>query len=364
MAWPQIRIDRGVRVARFVMAPPEPGGRSDQGQSSMNGQQGPDSSPPRGAKRIIGIWFLMIGLLPTTVLTAFVLALVGTGAPSDTPSWEALRHRTRTLDLVALVLLLFFVLTISAILNPLQLSIVRALEGYWGGSFVSMLFSAVGVSVQRRRLRRLKRVTSEPARSLHDAHRQDMAAAELETYPDESLLLPTRLGNALRAAEAQAGQRYGLDTVTMFPRLYAHLSNRMEDVLADLRDQLDVAARLCAVLLMATAISTGLLATHGWWLLVPATTALLAWLAYRAAVRAAISYGEQIYVAFDLHRFDMLRGLHLPLPRNPREELEFNERLSEFFAELLPADKLDLESYQHGQGQLARAAEPHDPVRS
>lgn len=40
-----------------------------------------------------------------------------------------------------------------------------------------------------------------------------------------------------------------------------------------------------------------------------------AWSTYQAAVEAAISYGCAVYVAFDLYRFDMLRVLHLPLPR-------------------------------------------------
>jgi hypothetical protein len=334
----------------------------------------------------LGLRFNLVSLLPTTALVLFVLALLASGAPTRAPDLGAIFPSIGELEGTQLAALTVFVLVLGLIAYPFQLPLVRLLEGYWSASSIGRSLGAIGVELNRRRLDRLgddingegpipSWVIRPGGQLLEGAERkwretayrsrlEELANEQFETYPDESLLLPTRLGNALRAAEAQAGQRYGLDTVTMFPRLYAHLSNRMEDVLADLRDQLDVAARLCAVLLMATAISTGLLATHGWWLLVPATTALLAWLAYRAAVRAAISYGEQIYVAFDLHRFDMLRGLHLPLPRNPREELEFNERLSEFFAELLPADKLDLESYQHGHGQLARAAEPHDPVRS
>jgi hypothetical protein len=149
-------------------------------------------------------------------------------------------------------------------------------------------------------------------------------------YPeDPANLLPTRLGNALRAAEDHAGQRYGLDTNACMPRLYPYLSDRLMQVLNDRRNQLDVAVRLCAVLLLATVISAPVLMGDGWWLGVPAATALLAWLAYRGAVHAAVSYGQAMYVAFDLHRFDMVRGLHYAPP--PLEhERAFNAELSEF----------------------------------
>ena len=69
-----------------------------------------------------------------------------------------------------------------------------------------------------------------------------------------------------------------------------------------MRDQLDIAARLCITLLLATVVSGALLLTHGWWLALPAVTALLAWVAYRAAIQAAVAYGEEVAVAFDLHR--------------------------------------------------------------
>jgi hypothetical protein len=49
-------------------------------------------------------------------------------------------------------------------------------------------------------------------------------------------------------------------------------------------------------------------------------TAVSSWVAHQAAVRAAIAYGHQLHVAFDLHRFDLLRGLHYPLPADPTQE--------------------------------------------
>ncbi|MGI8777554.1 MAG: hypothetical protein ACR2LJ_09245 [Acidimicrobiales bacterium] len=97
----------------------------------------------------------------------------------------------------------------------------------------------------------------------------------------------TALGNVLRAAEYRAGRLYGLDTVVMWPRLYPLLPAAMRDLVGDLRLQMDVVARFTVTFLAAAAISAALLATHGWWLLVPAGALVLAACSYGATVAAA-----------------------------------------------------------------------------
>jgi hypothetical protein len=179
---------------------------------------------------------------------------------------------------------------------------------------------------------RLERVADQEAETPRAIARQEAAAEGLRLYPlDPDRLLPTRLGNVLRSGEDRAGQRYGLQTVTMWPLLYPSVSPSLTEALDGLRDQLDVAVRLCVVLLIAAAVSGAMLITDGWWLAVPAAAILLAWLAYRSAIRTAAAYGEAMGWAFDLHRFDMLTALHLPLPPNMAQEEEFNQQLSDFF---------------------------------
>jgi hypothetical protein len=48
------------------------------------------------------------------------------------------------------------------------------------------------------------------------------------------------LGNVLRVAEDQAGQRYGLDTDTTMPLLYPYLTERFAQVVDDAREQLGI----------------------------------------------------------------------------------------------------------------------------
>ena len=55
----------------------------------------------------------------------------------------------------------------------------------------------------------------------------------------------------------------------------------------------------------------------------------LAWPSFRGSVNAAIAYGKLLRSAIDLHRFDLLQALHLPLPANPEAERTLNAQLSD-----------------------------------
>lgn len=160
----------------------------------------------------------------------------------------------------------------------------------------------------------------------------------------------------LRAAEHRAGSRYGLDAIIVWPRLYPVLSDRTQAILDDLRNQLDLAARFCSIFLVATVITLACLARHGWWLTAAAGMLLLSVISYRAALTAAVAYGQAIEAAFDLHRFDLLHALHLPLPTNLTSEIEANEHLSQFLRQpheyvyVLTSHGRGLDfSYDHGQ---------------
>ncbi|MFI9201043.1 hypothetical protein [Streptomyces sp. NPDC053048] len=71
-----------------------------------------------------------------------------------------------------------------------------------------------------------------------------------------------------------------------------------------------VTALVAAVMLWGT----------GWWAALALVPSAVAALAYHGAVQAAVAYGEAVRTAFDLHRFDLLRALHQPLPADLAEE--------------------------------------------
>lgn len=283
----------------------------------------------------LGLRFILIGILPSTVLFLLILALFWSGAPAEAPNFSLFLKKITGLEAKESVLLIIAILVFSLILQPLQLSFVRMLEGYWGGSRLGEALSKKGIALHKRRRQKLEAATrtSQDETTITQTERSHMAMATsrlLRFYPAEKRLLPTAFGNILRAAEDRAGKRYGLDAVLIWSRLYLLLPENLKSILADQRNQIDLAVRFCFVFLLTTVISTIFLFKHCWWLFVPASTLLLAWLSYRSAIAAALAYGEGIQAAFDLHRFDLLKALHLPLPSDIVSEKEINSKLSDF----------------------------------
>ena len=272
----------------------------------------PDPTPKE-----LGPRFNAVSFLPTAFLVLFLLALIGLGPPSRDPSLENLITPLRALNAAQLAATSVLVIAAGLVIQPFQLALVRLLEGYgWSSRPIGSVFHAVGVELQWRRQARLRMLAGAPLpsygpwltpwqrRKVTRRRQQQWNASRAVPYnwpptPAGNTYCPPRLGNALRAAELQAGQRYGLNTIDVWPRLLPNLSPRVTEIITDLRNQLDTSARFCAVLVLATLASTALLAVHGPWLLIPAVTAVSSWIAYRAAVRAAIAHGRQLYVAFD-----------------------------------------------------------------
>jgi hypothetical protein len=303
-----------------------------------------------GVARDAGRRVTLLGLLPTAMLALYVLALVWGGAPADAPSLDRFVDHLEKLTTTEVLLGFVALLGVAILTQPLQLPLVRLLEGYWPG-FAEPLARARRRAQRgrRARLERAQLLTADHAGAEDDGDGREArvrAAWRLrKLYPPDPLVMPTALGNALRAAEDRAGRRYGLDSVVAWPRLYPLLSERVLAIVDDERTQLDVAVRFCAVLVVAGLVSVGLLVTQGWLLLVPAGLFVVAWLAYRAAVGAAIAYGEGLETAFDLHRFDLLRALRLPLPATSEEERALNAQVTAF---LLQGQRVGF-AYEHGE---------------
>lgn len=295
-----------------------------------------------GLGRDIGARFAVVGLLPSAVLALFVLALVWSGAPGDAPELERVLDEARDLDAWAGGLLFMGLLIFALVFQPLQIGLVRWLEGYWPPAMDGL--AKLGRARFERRASALssRLIFRRPPTPAEIAEATD-AARKARLLPPHDQLMPTRLGNALRAAEIRAGEPYGLDTVVAWPRLYPLLSDPVRAVVDGNRDALDMNARFCAVFTAAAIIAAGLLAAHGWWLLVPLGCLLLAGLTYQSAVAAALAYGESIRTAVDLHRFTLLEALHLPLPTTPEEERALNAKLSTFLLQGVPLDV----PYQH-----------------
>jgi hypothetical protein len=307
-----------------------------------------------GGDRQLGVRFQLVSMVPSTVAVLIILGVVWSGAPAQPPRLSRAVEVATSLDAGEAVLLVFGITVVALLLQPLQRVLVRTLEGYWlEQPWWPLGLRRLGTAWPRWRLRHLSaRADQEPTQPASsgwrlEAQRQRAGTAAYQRwrrYPAEERLLPSALGNALRAAEDDAGQRYGLETVLVWPALYVVLGDRARAIVDDQRLQLDVAARLAASLTVTALVVAGLL--WRWWpwrLLVPAGLLVLGWVSYRAAVSAAIAYGDGLRLAFDLSRFDLLACLRLPLPADSDGELAANRRLSAFLALGKPLQAV----YQH-----------------
>lgn len=271
--------------------------------------------------------FFVVATVPTAAAALFLLVLVWAGAPGPvrfSRAWET----AAALGTGEALLLVLGITLAGMVTFPLQLPLLRLLEGYWP-SRPQWLFGPIvrlGIAVQKWRCGRVE--DSAPS----DQAALQVAGAALgrqrSRYPREALMRPTALGNALTATEQTAGRLYKLDPVVIWPRLEPLLSPAVRDACADRRLWLDAAARLATTAGLSAPIAMVLLWESGWsWRLLSLVPLLLSWLAYTAAVQAAVAFGECVTAAIDLHRFDLLKALHLPLPADRQVEREQNEKL-------------------------------------
>jgi len=143
------------------------------------------------------------------------------------------------------------------------------------------------------------------------------------------LMHATPLPAARAASRSAIEQVYGFDLVVAWPRLQPLIGDRLGALIRGRREVYEFAVR-CASTAAAVALAAVVLLPV--WprtaLLLPIPV-VLAWIGYRTAVRSATGYGQALRVAFDLHRFDLLAALHLPLPEDLAAEQSANRKLSE-----------------------------------
>lgn len=310
----------------------------------------------------LGVGAYLVNVLPSAVLVLSVVALFDSrlfpwaspimeGESTIKPGPASVIHAFKARDVAGGVVLGLAVLVVAVLLRPLQIRAVQLLEGYWtrGG-----LAKALAVE---RHLRRLSAIdargrtrpplppqgTDFPSVVRYARQRQrgyvilERVEEDRRDYPMRpEWVLPTTLGNVLRRAETTAGQRYGLETVPAFPRLYPFLSSRLDAELKEFVNGIDVMAIFVLVFSTQALLSAPLLVLLNGWSLVPVALAVLVGLAYRGATAAARNYGQLLATAFDLHRFDMITAMHLPLEGNADAEDEANRRLSRLMIESAP----------------------------
>jgi hypothetical protein len=269
----------------------------------------------------------------TNLLTpAFVFWAGGLAASIYRFGWNPLKtwvlQQPQTFQVGLLIVGLLVIVTSAAIVQKGDRAVLRCLEGYWPNWLNSLRRFRIQHYIQQweQNIQRWGK--------LHTRGEDDLTAEELNEYAQldwliihspskKNQFMPTRLGNLLRASEYRSRDRYGLDAVVCWPRLWLLLPDSTRKELQEARAALNTAVRICSwsfLFLAWTALA--------WW--VPLLALPAAWVSYRMALNTAAVYVDLLEATFDVHRNLLYQALRVKPPQNPLQESEDGKKLTQY----------------------------------
>jgi len=173
---------------------------------------------------------------------------------------------------------------------------------------------------------------------VEDGHRR-ILESHLFEFPDPSAVLPTRLGNVIRAFETYPWKMYRMAAVPLWPRLIAHIDAGYAGAVDDAKSHFDFMLNLSflsSILFFVIALlglvfpvpfeTTELLVV---WLVKLFVTGALAWACYNGSISRAAEWGSLVRGAFDLYRRPLLTALGFTqTPSTLQEERDLWELIS------------------------------------
>jgi hypothetical protein len=242
---------------------------------------------------------------------------------------EGLTHASGFVQAMFVVVALLVVVGTGLAARKLALPVLRFLEGYWR----LPLLAGVGRKLREHHAKRMEKDASR-WRALHakgigrldpdevlEFQRMDMRL--LRVPRDPKRILPTRLGNILRVAESRPGDRYGLDAVTCWPRLWLLLPENTRTQIATARERLDIGAEVWLYSLVTVALTP-----VAWWALPLGVASAL--VTNRVMLLQAAQFGDLVQATFDVHRGLLYNALRWPLPANPKDERDSGQAMTKY----------------------------------
>jgi len=231
-------------------------------------------------------------------------------------------------QVVVLIGALLLVIVSAIVVQRFDLLVLRLLEGYWPRWLQqprTWLIGRVTVKFNQK----LKLLQDLARRGLKNLSPDELAKyAELDQYmmhmpASPALFMPTRMGNILRAAELRSKDKYGLEAIVCWSRLWLLLPDSAKKELTDARAILNTAARLFtwSILFLIWLI-------YAWWVLPISILVIL--YAYRWVLSAAETYGDLLEACFDLYRSSLYQSLRWPMPKNPVEERQTGMQVTDY----------------------------------
>ena len=302
------------------------------------------------AAQAIGRYFSIVSFVPSSLYVVFVYILIKSGAWLHTPIWSHAFESLTSLGVAGIALLGFASIGLALLIHPIQFAVVQFFEGYWGTSRLAQIFRSNRIVHYQYLCRKLNKEIQCASSLLADREDDPEVKATLaveapfrsrvaeatrirSAFPiDLDQVMPTRLGNVLRRAEAQAGSQYGMDSLQIVPHLLLIAPAKHVDYVNDQRSQLDLAVRMTFISGLASATAVLFLWPYRLWILIAIIPYVLAYLSYRGSLVAADHYGSALDTLINLDRFMLYKELHLTLPDSTEEERRTNASMAELFS--------------------------------
>lgn len=274
------------------------------------------------------LWkFVYAWLLPAIVaISAFVLfvfpAIVDLSVVRQLTKAASQNVVIRSITFVVAALIVAVLLALNS--TPLY----RLLEGY---NWPRWAYEA-RKRTQVRRWKRVKAIAFAPPGSRVDLIQQQLAWDRLKEYPDEQYILPTRLGNAIKAFETYGVSRYGLDSQTFWYELVTVAPDALQKEEQDARAVVDffVSAIYLAALFSAIAVLVSILRSDMQSLAAGAIAAMLVPFFYSRAVKSVRQWRFVVQALVNVGRLKLADALGLTLPPTLEEERQMWQALTGF----------------------------------
>lgn len=269
----------------------------------------------------------------TNLLTpAFIFWLGGLAASIQAFGWDSLKDlvlkQPQSFQVAILILGLIIIITSATIAQKLDRTMLRCLEGYWPRWSTSLRQARIQRYIKqwKKRLKRWGELYGKGEDNLTSEELNEYAQLDwliMHSPSKENLFMPTRLGNLLRASEYRSKERYGLDAVVCWPRLWLLIPDSTRKELQEANNTLSVAVRICfwsVMFLVWTPLA--------WW--APLLAFPAAWLSYRMVLNTAAVYVDLLESTFDIHRHLLYHAIRHKLPDHPEKEIQQGEKLTKY----------------------------------
>jgi hypothetical protein len=300
-----------------------------------------------GVAQTIGRYFSVISVVPSSLYVVFVYLLITSGSWDHLPRWSQAFKSLEQLGVGGIGLIALASIALGVIVHPSQFAIVQFFEGYWGNNCIAQAIRSQRILRYRLLCEGLEGVKNDALDGLEELGRSDGKKAvgriALRSQYDEAHrvresfpraldnIMPTRLGNVLRRAEAQAGSQYRLSALQVVPHILLVAPQGHVDYVSDQRSQLDLAVRMTFMSVLSAATAVLFLWHCHFWIFIALIPYMLAYFSYRGSVIAARHYGSALDILINIDRFELYKQLRIQFPAGTAEERKANEKLAQLF---------------------------------